>query len=462
METRAVIGTAGHVDHGKTTLVRELTGIDTDRLDAEKARGISIELGFAWLPLGDARGGRAAIVDVPGHERFVRQMIAGAAGVDLVLLVVAADEGVMPQTREHLDICRLLGVRRGAVVLTKRDLVEPGFLELAQDDVREAVAGTFLEGAPIVPFAAGAPEDRARVAALVTELVGDAEDRGLLAARSGDRPFKLSVDRAFSMRGFGTVVTGTTGAGEIAVGDAVAVCSGAGEIAARVRGIELHGEAVARVGRGARAALNLAGIDHGEVHRGDVIATPGALRATSMIDATLTALGTLPEPLRDGARALLHVGTAQVEATVALLGAAALAPGATGWAQLRLAEPRVVLPGERFVLRGFDALPGHGKTIGGGRALAASQRRHKRQSAEAVALCAALDGEDARAAARAWVAMAGEGGVATSALAPALPLDGAAIAVAVPGLVADRELAEGGGRLYEAAALGRVEERAVA
>lgn len=462
METRAVIGTAGHVDHGKTTLVRELTGIDTDRLPEEKARGISIELGFAWLPLAGPRGGRAAIVDVPGHERFVRQMIAGAAGIDLVLLVVAADEGVMPQTREHLDICRLLGVRGGAVVLTKRDLVDAAFLELVREDVREAVAGTALEGAPVVPFAAGDAADRARVAALVAELVDDAEARGLLAARSADRPFKLSVDRVLSMHGFGTVVTGTTAAGELAVGDAVAVLS-RGEVAVgRVRGIEVHGEAVARVGPGVRAALNLAGVDHDEVHRGDVIAAPGGLRATSMIDATVTALATLPTPIRAGAKALLHVGTTQVEATIALIGADALAPGDTGPAQLRLTEPRAVLPGERFVLSGFAALPGHGHTIGGGRALAASLERHKRRGAAAAALIAALDGDDAREAVRAWVGAAGEAGVPMSELAPALPFDGAAVEAALGALLAAGVVAAGGGRLYGEAALAQVEERAVA
>ncbi len=456
---RAVVGTAGHVDHGKTTLTQHLTGIDTDRLAQEKARGISIELGFAWLDLGD-EAGRVAIVDVPGHERFVRQMIAGAAGIDLVLLVVAADEGVMPQTREHLDICQLLGVRAGAVVITKADLVDPQWLELVVEDVRDAVAGTFLAEAPVETWAAGDAAARARVLALLARLIADAEARGRLARRSADRPFKLSVDRVFSMRGFGTVVTGTTASGGVAVGDGLLVQPHG--LAARVRGIQLHGDAVEAVGPGVRAALNLQGVDRDQVHRGDVLTTPGGLAPTRMIDATFTALERLAGPVADRSKVLVHLGTDQIEATLAFIGAEAAAPGDTVAAQLRLSRPAALLPGEPYVVRGFAVLEGYGKTLGGGRALMPEERRHRRTSDEARAAIEALAGDDPGAAVVAVVGLAGQQGRERARLLVALPWELAVITAAVDDRLAAGALIEAGARLYAAAAVAPLVERAVA
>jgi selenocysteine-specific elongation factor len=452
---RAVVGTAGHVDHGKTTLVRHLTGVDTDRLDEEKARGISIELGFAPL---DLDGERVAIVDVPGHERFVRQMIAGAAGIDVVLLVVAADEGVMPQTREHLDICELLGVRLGGVVITKTDLVDADWLELVIDDVETATVGTFLEGAPIVTWCAGDPAADARVKATVAALVARLGPAGHALGRDPDRPFKLSVDRAFTMRGFGTVVTGTTASGTLAVGDAV-VLQPSGR-AARVRGIQVHGVAAEQVGPGVRAALNLQGLDAADVHRGEVVVTPGTIGPTPMIDATFIALHRLSEPVQDRTKVLVHVGTAQVEGAIAFLGTDAVAPGERAVAQLRLAQPLAILPGEPYVLRGFSVLPGYGKTIGGGRALAPDARRHRRTSGDARAVIAALAADDVAVAVSGWVDLSEQLGRVRSRLASELPWSAADLDGAVRALVGAGEVAERGGVLWSRRTVLALAERA--
>lgn len=452
---RAVVGTAGHVDHGKTTLVRHLTGVDTDRLEEEKARGISIELGFAPL---DLDGERVAIVDVPGHERFVRQMIAGAAGIDVVLLVVAADEGVMPQTREHLDICELLGVRVGAVVVTKTDLVDADWLELVINDVGTATVGTFLEGAPVVAWSAGDPAADARVKATVAALVARLGPAGHALGRDPDRPFKLSVDRAFTMRGFGTVVTGTTASGSLAVGDAV-VLQPSGRTA-RVRGIQVHGAAAERVGPGVRAALNLQGIDASDVHRSEVVVTPGTIESTLMIDATFIALHRLAEPVQDRTKVLVHVGTAQVEGAIAFLGTDAVAPGERAVAQLRLGQPLAILPGEPYVVRGFSVLPGYGKTIGGGRALAPDTRRHRRTSDDARAVIAALAGDDVAAAVLGWVDLSEQLGRSRARLACELPWSAGDLDGAVGALVAAGDLAERGGALWSRRTVLALAERA--
>ncbi|MCB9727762.1 MAG: selenocysteine-specific translation elongation factor [Deltaproteobacteria bacterium] len=417
-----MVGTAGHVDHGKTTLVRDLTGIDTDRLGEERARGISIQLGFAWL---DLPAGRVALVDVPGHERFVREMIAGAAGLDLVLLVVAADEGVMPQTREHLDICELLGVRAGAVVLTKVDLVDEDWLMLVTEDVAEAVRGTFLEGAPVLRHASGDPSGPEAVRAFLGEAL--ATPRG---ERSADRPFKMSLDRVFTMRGFGTVVTGTTASGTLSAGDAVVVLPGGAT--GRVRGVQVHHASVGTVGPGERAAVNLQGIDHGRVGRGEVLTHPGALEVASMFYASVTVPRGPGVALADGARVLVHAGTAQVEGTVALIGREELPAGESAPAQIRLDGPMAILPGEPFVARGFAALPGHGHTVAGGRLWTPATRRHRRRHThEDAALIAALAGSDAEAMVEALVAHAALVGVPVGALTRRLPLTRAAASDAV-------------------------------
>jgi selenocysteine-specific elongation factor len=383
-----VLGTAGHIDHGKTSLVRALTGIDTDRLPVEKARGITTELGFARLDLPTQQGERRiAVVDVPGHERFVKSMVAGATGLDLVCLVVAADEGVMPQTREHLDICDLLGVRRGLIVLTKRDLVDDEWLAMVTADVRAAVAGTFLAEAPIVPVSTktGAGLDDLR-AALATAI--DA-----LPPRAQTGVFRMPIDRVFTVKGFGTIVTGTILGGEVAVGDELAVLPGT--LTTRVRGIEVHGGAVERAIAGHRAAINLGGIAVDDLARGDLLAHPGRVEPSHILDVELSYLRTAPGPLHARTKVLVHHGTAQVLATLQLVGRTDLAPGSTAIAQLRIdaSTPLAALPGDRFIVRGFVTNKSYGSTIGGGsivRVLAPKARAGGAAHADTVAQLAQL------------------------------------------------------------------------
>lgn len=367
-----ILGTAGHIDHGKTSLVRALTGIDTDRLPEEKARGITIELGFAGL---DLPGGiHFGIVDVPGHERFVRTMVAGVGGMDLVMLVVAADEGVMPQTREHLDICQLLGVKRGLVVLTKSDLVDPDWLDLVVEEVRDFLAGSFLEGAVVIPVSSrtGSGIDRLR------------DELGLLALEQEQKkcegPFRLPIDRVFTLAGFGTVVTGTLHSGTVTVGaEAEILPSG---LTCRVRGIQAHGNKVETGDAGSRLALNLQGVDHYEVRRGDVVVPMGVYRTTQVVDVYLNHLKTAPRNLKHRAGLRLHSATYEVSAKVILFDRESLEPGESDYAQLRLARPALLLNGDPFVLRSSSPAA----TIAGGRILDPSPPGRRRRSREALEL----------------------------------------------------------------------------
>lgn len=366
-----IVGTAGHIDHGKTTLVTKLTGVQTDRLEEEQRRGISIELGFAHLSLPS--GLRCGIIDVPGHERFVRQMIAGAVGVDVVLLVVAADEGVMPQTREHLDICRLLGVRRGRVVLTKVDLVDDEWLELVADDVMTACEGTFLEGTEPLYFSA---VDEARSEPFRQTLLDYLETEvGARRFRDPSRPALLPVDRVFTIKGFGTVVTGTLASGALAVGDEVALHPLG--TSTRVRGLQNHGESVEAVEAGGRVAVNLQGLEKSDIERGSCLVRAGELQATSMFDCTLTVLSHAERPVEARTKALVHVGTDQIAGTIVPLDRDAAWPGDEALAQIRLERPTVLLPGQPYVLRGFEVLQGYGKTFAGGRVLEPHPVKHK-------------------------------------------------------------------------------------
>ncbi len=409
---RVVIGTAGHVDHGKTSLVKALTGIDTDRLREEQRRGITIELGFAHLALPG--GAVAGVVDVPGHERFVRAMVAGAGGLDLVVLVVAADEGVMPQTREHLDICRLLGVPRGLIAVTKSDMLpELGeeWLPLLEEELRAATKGTFLEGAPIVPCSARTGEGLPALTEALGRLAAE------VPARPADGPLLLPVDRAFSLKGFGTVVTGTILSGTVAEGEAVALVPAApGAEPLRVRTVQVHGKAVPKALAGQRTAVNLPGIDTEAVSRGQALTHAGVVPASSLLDAEVTLLAAAPRALKHRARLLLHVGTAQVQAAVALLDRQELAPGATAPAQLRLASPVAALPGQRFILRGFAKLDGRGATLAGGRILSVASPRRRRHRPEVLEQLKVLSGADAGARVAALLAMAGPAGLTVEAL----------------------------------------------
>ena len=395
-----VVGTAGHIDHGKTSLVRALTGIDTDRLPVEKARGITTELGFAKLQLGERT---IAVVDVPGHERFVKSMVAGATGLDLVVLVIAADEGVMPQTREHLDICDLLGVRRGIVALTKQDLVDDEWLAMVTGDVRAALAGSFLETAPIVPCSTktgdGLENLRAEIARAIDEL----------KPRASTGVFRLPIDRVFTVKGFGTIVTGTVLGGEVALGDELTVIPSG--LAARVRGLEVHGTAVDRAHAGHRVAVNVGGLGVADLARGDLLAHPGRVAGSHILDVELRLLRSAP-PLAARSKVLVHHGTAQVLATVALVDRETLAPGERALAQLRLDRdtPLGALPDDRFIVRGFVTSATAGSTIGGGRVLRVLAPRARKGSEHARAVTAiasarldqrvALDIQSAAAAGR--------------------------------------------------------------
>ena len=359
-----VIGTAGHIDHGKSTLVKTLTGIDPDRLKEEQERGMTIDLGFARFALPDGR--KVGIVDVPGHERFIKNMVAGATGIDLVVLVVAADDGVMPQTREHLAIMGVLGVQRGLVALTKIDKVEPAMVELAIEDVRATVRGTFLEGAPILPLSSttGAGLD-----AFKAELFRVA---AATPPRSDAGVFRMPVQRVFSAHGFGTIVTGIPVSGAVRAGDVVEVLP-RGKTS-KVRGIQAYQETTDRARAGHSCALNLAEFDLEDVVRGDVIATPGYFRAVRMLGAQLTALATAPRAIENRLSIRVHTGTAEVVGEVVLLDREQLEPGDTGLVQLRLSEPVVCAPGDRFVLR----LASPAITLGGGIVVEESKHRLKR------------------------------------------------------------------------------------
>lgn len=374
-----IIGTAGHVDHGKTSLVKALTGVETDRLAEEKRRGITLELGFAHLTLPG--GAQAGVVDVPGHERFVKAMAAGAGGVDLAILVVAADEGVMPQTREHLDICRLLGVQKGVVALTKADLLEelgPDWRGLVEADLKALLDGTFLEGAPVVPVSSRTGEG---LPALLAELDRAAQT---LPRRPLEGPAFLPVDRAFTIKGFGTVVTGTLLSGQLAAEEGVSLLPGLpGPF--RIRGLQVHGEAVGAAQAGLRTAVNLVGVEADAVERGMVLTRFEELPQTAMLDVSLSLLPAAEKALPKRSKLLLHLGTAQVECTVALLDLPSLQPGETGMAQLRLGAPLAALPDQRFILRASKAIAGRGATIAGGRVLAIDPPKRRKGAAQLLA-----------------------------------------------------------------------------
>ena len=360
-----IVGTAGHIDHGKTALVKALTGVDADRLPEEKKRGITIDLGFAEMQSDEVGIG---FVDVPGHERFVKNMLAGASGIGLVLLVVAADEGVMPQTREHFDICRLLHIKSGLIALTKKDLVDDETLELARLDVEELVRGSFLEGSPIYSVSS-------RTGAGVAEMKS-----GLIAAakrihrEEDNKEARLPVDRSFSVKGFGTVVTGTLASGEIADGDDLEIVPFGRKI--RVRGVQTHGKTVASAHAGQRTAVNLGGIAHDEIDRGMVLARSGSVSETQVFDAEVDVLADAARGLRSRQRVRVHIGTAEILARVTALNEKDLIePGTRGLAQFRLESPVAATHSDRFIIRSYS--PQH--TIAGGRILDPLAHRHRRK-----------------------------------------------------------------------------------
>jgi selenocysteine-specific elongation factor len=367
LERLAIVGTAGHIDHGKTSLVRRLTGIDTDRLPEEKKRGISIDLGFA--PLVTPAGIHVGLVDVPGHERFVKNMLAGAGGIDLVLLVIAADEGIMPQTREHLAIVRLLGVQRGIVVLTKRDLVDADWAALVAREVRELLAGSALAGSPVVEFSAVTGAGQAElIAAIDAQLAG-------LASRSLTEPARLPVDRVFTMEGFGTVVTGTLWRGAIATGDALDLLPEGHNV--RVRRVQVHGPPLHRGRAGQRTAVALHGVSREQVARGDWLVAPDSMRESRVLDVRFELLGDVGRDWKADTRVRFHLGASEIIGRLVLLEGHALAPGGSAMAQLRLERSTVAARGDRFVIRSYSP----SRTIGGGSVIEPVARKRRRAAA---------------------------------------------------------------------------------
>ncbi len=356
-----IVGTAGHIDHGKSALIRALTGVDPDRLKEEKQRGITIDLGFAHLELDDVQVG---FVDVPGHEKFVKNMLAGVGGIDFVLLVVAADESIMPQTREHFDICRLLGVRSGIVVINKADLVDSEMIELVQDEILETTEGSFLEDAEIIPVSSKTGEGLDRLKKAIHDMALS------VPLRPSNRLLRLPIDRSFSIRGFGTVVTGTLTSGGIHKDEEVELIPGG--LTARIRGVQVHGKMTGTATAGQRTAVNLQGLDLTQVARGMVVTVPKVFSETQILDVHLHLLPSA-KPLKNLIKVRFHQGTLEVLARVALLGKDTLAPGDSAYAQLRLDAPVFCLHGDTFIIRQFSPTI----TIGGGKILHPNPSKHR-------------------------------------------------------------------------------------
>jgi len=361
-----VLGTAGHVDHGKTALIKALTGVDTDRLKEEKERGITIELGFASLRLSN--GQLCGIVDVPGHERFVKNMVAGAAGIDMVLMVIAADEGVMPQTREHLQICSLLNIRKGLVALTKIDLVDRDWLELIKEDLADFLKGSFLEGAPVIPVSAHTEEGLPELMAAIETITAGIEEE------TDTGVFRLPVDRVFTIRGFGTVVTGTLRSGQVNVADTVQILPG--KVTAKVRGLQVHNSAVTSAESGQRTAINLQGLERTDIQRGQVLVHPDTIAATLRIDTFLEYIPPDKKKLMHRSLVRLHTGTSETMARFLLMDGDELQPGEKAYAQFFTAEPVVVMAGDHFVIRSYSPIT----TLGGGLVVDPLPRKHKRNN----------------------------------------------------------------------------------
>jgi len=363
-----ILGTAGHVDHGKTSLIKALTGTDTDRLKEEKERGITIELGFASLSLPG--GLQLGIVDVPGHERFIKNMVSGASGIDLVMLVIAADEGVMPQTREHLQICSLLGIRKGLVVISKIDMVDGDWLDLVTEDVGNFLVGSFLEGVPIVPVSAVKGDglgDLIQTLDKISLEIGEETDPGV---------FRLPVDRVFTMKGFGTVITGTLMSGAIDLGETVEILPSG--VSSKIRGIQVHNESVEHAEAGQRTAINFQGLEREAINRGDVVVRPGTLTPSKSLDVCFEYLSGFERKLKNRAQVRFHYGTNEIMARLIPMDREEVKSGENIFAQLILEEPATTMAGDRFVIRSYSPVT----TIGGGVIVDPHPPKHKRFKAD--------------------------------------------------------------------------------
>ena len=358
-----ILGTAGHVDHGKTSLVKALTGVETDRLKEEKERGITIELGFASLSLGNDIN--IGIVDMPGHEKFVKNMVAGSSGIDLVVMTIAADEGVMPQTREHMEICSLLGIEHGLIALTKTDIADDDLMELALEDISDFVEGTFLEEAPVVPVSSVTGEGLDDFLVILEKVCRQVPERSFSSI------FRLPVDRVFSMKGFGTVITGTLISGKVNVGENIVVYPAM--IESKVRGIQVHGESVDTVEAGTRTAINFQGLDKESVNRGNILSSPDTLILSYMIDSEFMYIKSNPKPVKARTKIRFHAGTSEILGTLVLLDREELQPGEKACVQLRLDSPVCCLKNDKYVIRSYSPV----RTIGGGRILNPVAQKHK-------------------------------------------------------------------------------------
>jgi selenocysteine-specific elongation factor len=391
-----ILGTAGHIDHGKTSLIKAVTGINTDRLKEEQVRGITIELGFASLALPS--GQKLGIVDVPGHEKFVKNMVAGATGIDIVALVIAADEGIMPQTREHMEICSLLDIKFGLVVLTKVDLVDEEWLELVKDEVTAFVRGTFLENAPVIPVSSSTGQG-------LPDFIKSLDDISKnVPIRRNAGLFRLPVDRVFTMKGFGTVITGTLIAGKVAVGDQIMLYPS--QITSKVRGVQVHGESVPTAMAGMRTAINFQGLDKTLVNRGDIVATPSTLVSSHMVDVSLNYLAGNTKKLKNRTRVRFHSGTSEIMGIVVLLDREDLTPGETALAQIRLETPVSLIRDDRYVLRSYSPV----RTIGGGRIINPIPAKHKPNKKEILEYLSVLTEDDSDSIIKAQIQAAGFGG----------------------------------------------------
>ena len=446
-----VIGTAGHIDHGKTALVKELTGVDADRLPEEKKRGITIDIGFAELDLGDVH---ASFVDVPGHERFVKNMLAGASGIDIVMLIVAADEGVMPQTREHFNICRLLGLKRGIVVITKADLADEETLDRVKLDISELVQGSFLEEAHVVVTSAS------RGIGLEDVRQAIRDEASAIERKENLHQAFLPIDRSFSVKGHGAVVTGTLQSGSIDIDSAVELLPNGAPV--RVRGIQSHGRSSDKGTVGNRVAVNLGGIDHSDIERGMVLAAKDVFEPTQVIDAEIEVLADAAKPLRSRQRVRVHAGTAEILARVTVLNDfGEIGPGSTDLVQLRLETPTVAVHGTRVILRSYSPQ----ETIAGGRVLDPFATRHRRKGIENVrSFLSALSNSDVSRhdLLFAFVTRAGKLGMSLGELGARTGWLQSIIAEGLKGLVEDSALVDAGGRFLSTAAFEALRRRLVA
>jgi len=447
---QVVLGTAGHIDHGKTSLIKALTGIDTDRLKEEKERGITIELGFAHMKLPG--GQLLGIVDVPGHEKFIKNMVAGATGIDLVALIIAADEGVMLQTREHMEICQLLKIKHGLVILTKIDIVDTDWLELVREDMTEFLSGTFLANAPIVEVSSTTGEGLKELTRVLDSLVKEVPEREI------GHFFRLPIDRAFTMKGFGTVMTGTTMSGQIRTGDEATIYPQG--ISSRIRGIQVHNREVNQVRAGLRTAINLQGVEKAQVQRGDILAAKDSLRPTYMVDVLLELLPRTPRRLKNRAKVRFHTGTSEIISTVVLLDRDELKKGETCFAQLRLGQPTALLPHDRYVLRSYSPV----RTIGGGKILNAQPRKKKRFSEEALSELELLNRGDITEVTERFVYMGGFKGSGQGELPVLINVSKKKLDEILKGLLAQKKIThydKEGGVLIHADYLGKAREEII-